>query len=95
MKNLQSQYSDLFWYSILFISITTYPNAAYAIIPEIIDKIVSDINIWVFVAAGLLSIIALVFKSTRTKIFAYLSAAFAIYMFYTIIVIAMSTHFYK
>jgi len=78
----------------LFIATLIYSHPAYALIPEIRDQIVSDINVWVFIIAGVFASIGLIFKNTRTVIFGVLSACVAVYMFWTIIHLAIVTDIY-
>lgn len=84
----------LYKYAAIFITTLIYSHSAYALIPEIRDQIVSDINVWVFIIAGVFAAIGLIFKDTRRVIFGVLSASFAVYMFWTIIHLAIVTDIY-
>jgi hypothetical protein len=81
-------------YAVIFITALIYSHSAYALIPEIRDQIVNDINVWVFIIAGVLAAIGMIFKGTRRVIFGFLSASIAVYMFWTIIHLAIVTDIY-
>lgn len=90
MKKLKA----LFKHTVIFIAALIYSHSAYALISEIRDQVISDINVWVFIIAGVFASIGVIFKSTRRVIFGVLSAAIAVYMFWTIIHLAIVTDIY-
>ena len=90
MQQIKKSYKHL----ALLITTILYTHPAFALISEIRDQVVSDINIWIFMTAGIMAAIGLIFKNTRQIIFGFLSAAIAVYMFWTIIRLVIITDIY-